>query len=282
MSDESPFRSRWGEAPDAEWLEVLLRSVEQPLIDGVQFPAMPPPEMQIQIQGNSQRLAMRGAFAFYKIARDTFGSHGVGLNPDARLLDFGSGWGRMVRPYLRHFNPGNICAVEPHPRFCAVARQLNPRVGFVQSDPRPPAPFRDASFRYIVSYSVFTHLPPALFDAWLQEFWRILEPGGVAAFTFAGDRTMRKIFSEPPPPAGDWHARLGAALARVDPGGKSYQRGEPVFLPPDYGDLNSLYGDTLMNEDCVRRRLGSRWRILKIDSVTLAQDFCAIRKETPG
>ena len=170
----SPFVSRWGKSSDSEWLTALLKACNELLIEGVAFPTLPDAEVQRIIQGNSAEIAVRGSFAFYQTVRNAVAAHDAPLDPNGRLLDFGAGWGRIIRPFMREFPLEHLYAVEPSAEWCQTARRCNPYVSFIQSDLIPPLPFRDGFFTYIVAYSIFTHLPEDLLKLWLAEFERVL------------------------------------------------------------------------------------------------------------
>src|SRR5690606_24492665 len=108
------------------------------------------------------------------------------LDGDKRLLDFGTGWGRMLRPFMRDLPLDNIYGYESLSWFAQTARSLNPYVATIGGPATPPIPFATASFDLVTSWSVFSHLPEHLLRAWLEEFARILRPGGLVVFTAWG------------------------------------------------------------------------------------------------
>jgi SAM-dependent methyltransferase len=277
----SSFVSRWGKSSDSEWLTALLKACNAPCVEGVSFPTLPDAEVQRVIQGNSVEIAVRGSFAFYQSVRNAITAHDAPLDANGRLLDFGTGWGRIIRPFMREFPPENLYAVEPSADWCQTARRCNPYVSIIQSDLAPPLPFRENFFAYIIAYSIFTHLPEDLFDRWLVEFERILRPGGILAFTFLGDRTMQELerYPRPIPPTSEihfWHRILLDAIEKTDPEGERYRADEFIFLPTGQ---TPMYGDTFMSPNLVRKKL-RHWDILSIDSTSLAQDLCVIRRRS--
>lgn len=272
----NPFRKNWGASSDSDWLQALLKACLEPEVGGVVFPTLPDREVQRTIQGNSQETAIRGSMMFYRYVRDVAFRHGHPVSEQTRLLDFGSGWGRMVRPFMRDMDLAKIYAVEPSPEWCRTARRCNPYVSFLQTDYRPPLPFRDKFFDHIIAYSIFTHLPEDMFDAWMDEFARVLVPGGILVFTFLGDGIMRTLSTYPDPlPEGDgvhfWHRILLDALKQRD-GRARYSQDEFVFLRTHSSDS---YGDTFVSPELIRRKLSKRFRLLEVDDASLAQDVVA-------
>jgi len=278
--DHGPFVERWANATDSAWLTLLIKACHEPLIDDVMFPTLPPTEVQRAIQGNSEEIAVRGSFAFYRFIRDCLAGAGIPLNQSGRLLDFGTGWGRITRPFMRDIPTQNLYAVEPSAEWARIARQCNPYVSISQSEVAPPLPFRKKFFRYIVAYSIFSHLPEDLFDAWIDEFKRVLEPGGVVAFTFLGDRIVRELSKYERPLKKDseihfWHRILVEALEKHDPDYRKYHKNAFVFLPTHQ---TPSYGDSFISPALLRKKLAKDWDILVIDSSALAQDICIIQK----
>jgi len=74
-----------------------------PIIEGIEFPHFPPPELQEQIHGNSGEPALRDAAEIYRFvsSRPLFRQTAVS---GANFLDFGAGWGRISRLFLRDFD----------------------------------------------------------------------------------------------------------------------------------------------------------------------------------
>lgn len=89
------------------------------------------------------------------------------------VLDFGSGIGSSS--WL--FNPVNYMGIEPDPRRVAYARRMYPGYQFhVLNENRLPV--ADQSMDYILIIAVLHHIPLAELPAYLDEFRRVLTPGG--------------------------------------------------------------------------------------------------------
>jgi SAM-dependent methyltransferase len=277
MSESTNPFHKWATSSDSEWLTAMLESLTEPEIDGIRFPQFPSEETQRFIQGASADIAVRGAHCFYEEAKLAAVKNDRPFEPDGVLLDFGSGWGRTIRPFMRHFDLRNMFGCEPSVEWCMQARALNPFLTFVNSPYEPPLIFKDEAFDYITAYSIFTHLPVYLFREWFQEFWRLLKPGGLVLFTMMGIRMVQEVYAEAR--AGKemhfWHKILADNLGDSETVQRQLNAGELLFLRTQNSDN---YGDTFLSPDFIRGELGGRFEIAHLNLRDLAQDFCAVRK----
>ena len=127
----------------------------------------------------------------------------AGLKPHERVLDVGSGIGRMARPLAGYLQPPGsyegfdvvpdgvawcqerYAAAQPHFHF-QVAEVRN---GLYRPHAGVPAreytfPYPDASFDFAFATSVFTHLLPDEADRYLAEMARVVRPDGRLLVTF--------------------------------------------------------------------------------------------------
>jgi SAM-dependent methyltransferase len=119
-----------------------------------------------------------------------------GLMPHHRVLDIGSGVGRMAIPLTKYLTDGSyegfdvvdvgvewcrhhITPKHPNFRFRVADvfnRGYNPQGGFMASEYRFPFPSK--SFDFVFLTSVFTHMMPADVENYLAEIARVLRVGG--------------------------------------------------------------------------------------------------------
>ena len=146
---------------------------------------VPPVDVIDQVQGPSKA---DPATFFGTGARETcvylseLGGVGVKMTDVERMLDFGFGTGRI----LLHFLPFDVerhgCDVN-QASFDWTTRTLGEFADLRMSKLEPPLDYPDETFDLIIATSVFTHTPFALQPLWIEEFARILRPGGTSIVT---------------------------------------------------------------------------------------------------
>ena len=100
-----------------------------------------------------------------------------------RALDFGCGAGRISQALGRHFE--HVIGVDIAPSMIALANQHNrhgERCRYVLNEHADLRQFQDSSVDFIYSRLVLQHLRPKVIKAYVAEFVRLLDVGGVAVF----------------------------------------------------------------------------------------------------
>ena len=103
-----------------------------------------------------------------------------------RVLDFGVGVGRMLRPAMEQDPQAEYWGCDIHEPSLEWLRGELPQAHLFRSDDWPPLPgVPDRHFDLIYAFSVFTHLTDA-WSAWLLELHRVLKEDGIAILTVFG------------------------------------------------------------------------------------------------
>ena len=100
-----------------------------------------------------------------------------------RILDYGSGWGRLLRLMLWHSNPDRLAGVDPWERSIEVCRQDNVLGRITQSDYLPVDLPVEGSFDLAYAFSVFTHTSENATRAALSAVRKCISPDGLFAIT---------------------------------------------------------------------------------------------------
>jgi SAM-dependent methyltransferase len=171
-----------------DWFELVCESYsnEGCSYSGVILPGFPDDQTQIKTTGQSGCDTLCEAFIFYEDCIEQFKSSVNFVNCDKVIMDFGVGWGRVLRFFMRDFRTENMMGVDINPDLLGICKTTFGFGAFIQSNAMPPVDIEDASIDYIVGYSVFSHLSEEACLAWIKEFGRIIRPGGMVALTTRG------------------------------------------------------------------------------------------------
>ena len=103
-----------------------------------------------------------------------------------RVLDFGCGVGRILRPAVAEGTSVEFWGCDIHqPSVEWLARDLSGRAQVLLISDSPPLGIPDGHFDLIYAFSVFTHLMDS-WSAWLLELRRVLAEDGTLLVTIAG------------------------------------------------------------------------------------------------
>ena len=160
---------------------------------------MPPQDIQVITNGKHGSPTMAGAARLLRIVEDEVAAR---VSPDTghlRLLDYGAGWGRITRLFLRSFAPQHISAVDVDERLVASGEELLPGLDFQRIDSGGKLPYPDDTFDVVVANSVFSHLSEGLQIRTLSELSRVTKPDGLLLLTVLNpDHYARWLLSDRP------------------------------------------------------------------------------------
>jgi ubiquinone/menaquinone biosynthesis C-methylase UbiE len=241
------------------WYQRHLASVESPVLDGRRYPGFPDESTQKAFVGSAYGAALDEGARFYRYVRAETDARRTRLS-GGRYLDFGAGWGRIGRFFLRDFERGDMAGVDVDPSMVAFCREAAVPGHHLTVQQGRPLPFANGAFRLITAYSVFTHLPRPIFEAWMDELLRVTAPGGLIVFTVEPERFLDFVAGiDPSAPESGWHAALYATLGDLETRRRALRADGYTYLATGGGAFRGpeVYGDTVVTPgfvaDVVRR-----------------------------
>lgn len=209
------------------------------------LPAMAAEEIQTKWTGSSGVTLLRQTLAFTWIVRERFHSLAGRPAPGARILDFGCGYGRILRLMYYFSDPDRIFGVDAWDRSLDICRSDRVLGTLARSEPTPEAlPVADGSIDLAYAFSVFTHLAEPTARAAFAAVRRAMAPDGVF---FA---TVR--------PAEFWQFRDQAHKTGDAPRCMADHAAGGFAYVGHNGPEGATYGDASISFDWLRRLPG--WR----------------------
>lgn len=234
------MQSEFSNFSDEQWFDKIAGHSGPKLFD------MPDEKLQTSTVGRSGETILRDAFMFYKFTRKMLTEHGNGLTAGTTVMDFGCAWGRIIRFWLRDIKPENLFGFEVQDRLLSYARSHVPGPTYRVSQTHPPIPNNGSKFDLIYAFSVFSHLPEALTNEWIEEFSNVLKPGGIACLTTRPRAHIEIAGTESNKSA---HSAFYAELIKdKDDAISSYDKGNFIFYPAHGGGSLSEadYGEAII------------------------------------
>ncbi len=237
---------------DTTWFEMnCTPGLKTKELSSIQVPLLPSDDIQLRFTGRTSRQNLEQAFEFYRFILTKVPS------PES-VVDFGGGWGRILRFFLREVNPQKLYLVDCLTDAIMAAKATNPAFKIIQTLPGQTCPLDDASIDLVYAFSVFSHLSESFACENLKDFNRMLKPGGVVAFTTRGQQHLDFLREKLAGPNTDRSGHLFEAiqtLPNLDLIEKTIKAGEYQFFPTGGGgELSSqFYGETWIGEGWVKK-----------------------------
>jgi SAM-dependent methyltransferase len=108
------------------------------------------------------------------------------------ILDFGCGCGRVARHWKDLRGP-ELHGTDYDPDLVGWCADNLPFLEANQNQLEPPTQYPAGRFDLVYVISILTHLPEHLGRRWMEEWARIVRPGGLLLFTTHGDVHRRHL-----------------------------------------------------------------------------------------
>lgn len=243
---------------DVELLNLFIQSCSQTKINGIPVPMFPSEEIQQQFVGASYEHALYEAYLFYSLVKTYAQNLGVPLNKERKILDFGCGWGRIIRFFFKDVRHKNLLGIDVDPAMINLCNETLGRGRYKIAPPQPPVEFiNDNSLDIIFAYSVFSHLSEETAENWIKEFSRILRPGGIFIATTQARYFLdfcQQFKEHPELIQTGWHKTLSQAFPDINRAISDYESGNFVHSPTGAGDVrnSSFYGETVISRTYIK------------------------------
>jgi SAM-dependent methyltransferase len=275
----NPFRDKFSSWSDEEWLNLWLNSETKTTFGDLELPMPPSPALQSQIHGSaSWEQGTRESYSFYQFIKSN-----EWIPPEGRFLDFGCGWGRITRPFMRHFDLAHIYGFEPNPIHAIIARALNPYMTVFNGGFDPDDSLPKSWFDLVVGWSIFSHLSDTSLREWLKELSSVVRVGGHIILTTWGERFLLRLQREQELLRSGkdihWYSKhCLAGVGDVDQRLQEYRSGKFIWFT---ATENINYGEAFLSEKIIRSVIedeGLPLKLVKYDSASLSQDVFALQK----
>jgi SAM-dependent methyltransferase len=147
------------------------------------FPSMPPDEIQDNWTGSHGAALLASSLAFIKTLVAGYTEITGKDLKQSIVLDYGCGWGRLIRLLYKYVRYENIYGVDPWDRSIDLCKQHGVKANLAICDYVPhKLPF-EHKFDLIFAFSVFTHLSEKTAKTVLATLRKYIQDDGILVIT---------------------------------------------------------------------------------------------------
>jgi ubiquinone/menaquinone biosynthesis C-methylase UbiE len=237
----------FGGLSDEFWFWLNTEGYRQsPKLQGL-LPGLPSVQVQTRFTGAAGDQTLREGFLVYSTVKRLFQEQLGNITDQHKILDFGCGWGRVTRFFLKDIYPSNLWGIDCVAEGIQLCKQTNRWSNFDLVGTQPPTRFPNDTFDLIYCYSVFSHLSEDIHEQWLAEFQRILRPNGLLmATTRSRDFIIRCAQLRSRPNLPEYLVGASKSFPNMEQSLVDYDRGLFCHSPTGGGGIleTSFYGET--------------------------------------
>jgi SAM-dependent methyltransferase len=259
--------ARYNRIDERDWVETICRSAAQPVINGVRFPGFPDPKLSVGMIGSSGEQALREVAPIYLAIHEYARAADIVFGPETRVLDFGCGFGRLLRFFMKDIAPGNLIGTDVDASFIAVCKELFRGGDFDVNAPYPPLHYPDASFDVIYAYSVFSHLSEKAHKLWLKEIRRLIKPNGLIFLTLRQKNFIAQCVKlHTTSDISQYEKKMADAFGDMESVLPRYIKGEFIYVPYGGGGVRTddFYGDAVIPPKYIEKYWTTAFHIVDI------------------
>ncbi|NJO79380.1 MAG: class I SAM-dependent methyltransferase [Cyanobacteria bacterium RM1_2_2] len=210
------------------------------------LPKMPSADVQISWTGNADHALLKQSISFIRLSVGKY--HELVCKPmsESNVLDFGCGWGRLIRLLYKYVPIENIYGVDPWDRSLAICHSCNLHGNLYLSDYIPrtlPTP-TNLKFDFIQAFSVFTHLSEKVTKIAIETLKNHLSDEGILVLTIRPKEYWTFVLNQSPNFSSD---KINQLLDEHDRNGFA-------FCPHDREKIEGevTYGDTSISLEYIK------------------------------
>lgn len=274
---------------DFEWLELLKQSITKKIIRGVKFPGFPDEATQVLFTSHSYDAALNEAYEFYRMVKKSAQTFNEPIGQQTQYLDFGVGWGRIMRMFLKDLNPDNIYGVDITPEILTICQNLMTVGTLKLSKPHGSLDFTKETFDLVTAFSVFSHLSKDNGIHWIQEIHRVIKPAGLLIITTLSSSFVKLCLDVVKnPDSSEWAKQMAMSVNKSYPDHKSLLTNFPkdqLFYLSSGGGYDSMghddYGWAMVQEEFIRKQWSKWFDVVEfIDNPeSLPQAYITLRRK---
>jgi SAM-dependent methyltransferase len=256
-NSETDLSQLFGDMTEDAWLGANTTAASR--FAGV-LPSLPDETIQLRFSGKAGDEALVEAHTLARVFKELYRDHVGPFTESTRVLDYGCGWGRITRFFLKDVAGRNLWGIDCNEDLIAFCRESNRWSRFEVNDPMPPSDLAGDHFDLAFSYSVFSHMREDVHLAWLDELRRVVKPGGLLILTVRPRHFISycaTLTAESAP-----QAALVDLFPDPEQAIDDYDRGRFVYVPYRSSGYGEWWGEACISRAYVEREWASRFELL--------------------